>query len=52
MTVTELDAVEVQHGQGVGRDQTIERKDLVHLNRGNKRATTLANDVGNGHDVG
>lgn len=52
LTITKLDAVKVQYRQRVGRDQAVERKNLVHLNRGNECATTLANDVGNGNDIG
>jgi hypothetical protein len=52
LAITKLDTVEIQHGQTVGRDQTVECKDLVHLDRGDKGASTLSNNVRNSDDVG
>jgi hypothetical protein len=43
--VTKLDAGQVQHRHTVGANQAVEGEDLVHLDRRNKRTTTLANDV-------
>lgn len=43
--VAELDAIVVEHGQGVGLDQTVEREDLVHLHRRGQRAPALLEDL-------
>src|SRR6185312_10084356 len=51
LSITELDSLEVQDGEGVGANQTVEGKNLVHLNGGNESAPALADDVGNGNDV-
>jgi len=46
LVVAKLDTVEVLDRERVGRDETVERQDFVHLNRGDKRASTLSDDVG------
>ena len=50
MVVAVLDAVEIKNAEGVGADEAVECKDLVHLNRGDESAATLANDVGDWED--
>ncbi|KAG9766035.1 putative cation transporting ATPase, partial [Aureobasidium melanogenum] len=52
LTIAELDTVKVQHTQTVGRDQAVQSQDLVHLDGSNESATTLADDVRNGDNVG
>ena len=51
LRVAKLDTLEVEHGQRVGADETVEGENLVHLDRGDERAPALADDVGDGNDV-
>src|SRR3569833_2568582 len=51
LAVAEFDALEIQHAQTISRDQAVQRKDLVHLDRGDKSAPALADDVGDGDDI-
>ena len=45
LVVAELDAVQVLYTQTIRRDETIESKDLVHLDGRDQGAAALANDV-------
>lgn len=45
LIVTELDTIQVQNTQTVRCDETVESKDLVHLDSGDKRASALADNV-------
>ena len=45
LVVTKLDTIQVLHTETVRRDETVERQDLVHLDRCDERAPTLADDV-------
>mmetsp|Transcript_21931 Transcript_21931/g.41826 ORF Transcript_21931/g.41826 Transcript_21931/m.41826 type:complete len:430 (+) Transcript_21931:499-1788(+) len=38
-------AVQVQRGEGVRRNEAVQRQDLLHLNGGHQGASALANDV-------
>ena len=51
LPVAELDAVQIQHAQTVGTDQAVQGEDLVHLDCRHQRASSLADDVRNRHDV-
>jgi hypothetical protein len=51
LCVTKLDTLKIQDGQGVGGNKTVESENLVHLDSGDKSATTLADDVGDSNDV-
>lgn len=46
LIVAELDTVQVLYTKTVGRDETVEREDLVHLDGCYKCASALADDVG------
>lgn len=46
LVVAEFDPVEVLDTQAVRRDQTVQRKDLVHLDSGHQGTTALPNDMG------
>jgi len=46
LVITKFDTIEVLHTQAVSGDQAIQRQDLVHLNSGNERTTSLSNDMG------
>ena len=45
LVVAELNAIEILHAQTVRRDETVQRKDLVHLYCRNQRATALTDNV-------
>ncbi|CAI6099130.1 unnamed protein product [Clonostachys chloroleuca] len=49
--VTELDTLQVEDGQRVGTDETVESENLVHLNGSDESAAALANDVGDSNDI-
>ncbi|GKT85998.1 hypothetical protein Ct61P_03848 [Colletotrichum tofieldiae] len=51
LAVTELDTLEVQHTQTVGANETVEGENLVGLNRCNKCATALADNVRDSNHV-
>lgn len=40
-----LDPVQVLHAERISRDETVQRQDLVHLDRRDERAAALADDV-------
>ena len=45
LVVAKLDSVEILHAETVRRDEAVERKNLVHLNRSNESAATLSDNV-------
>lgn len=45
LIVTKFDAVEVLNGERIRGDQTVEREDLVHLDRGDQCTSPLSDDV-------
>lgn len=47
LIISKLDTVQILHTQTVRGDQTIQRKDLVHLDRSNECAPSLTNDMRN-----
>lgn len=47
LIITKLDAVKILHTQAVCSDETVQRQDLVHLDRRDQRTATLPDDVGN-----
>ncbi|GJC78632.1 hypothetical protein ColLi_01470 [Colletotrichum liriopes] len=51
LAVTELDTLEVQHTQTVGTNETVEGENLVGLNRCNKCAAALADNVRDSNHV-
>ena len=52
LVVAELDAVQVLYTQTIRRAETIESKDLVHLDGSHKRASSLADNVRDSDNVG
>lgn len=52
LTVTKLDTIKVEDTQTVCADQAVQRKNLVHLDGGDKCASSLSDDVRNGNDIG
>ena len=46
LVIAEFDAIKVLHTQTVCSNQTVECKNLVHLNSGNEGAATLTDDIG------
>ena len=46
LVVSEFDTVKVLYTQTVRGNETIQCKDLVHLNRRDESTTALTNDVG------
>lgn len=51
LSVTKFDALEIQDRQRVGADKAVQCENLVHLDRGNKRATALTNDIRDSNNV-
>ena len=45
LVVTKHDCIEILHAETVRRDEAVERKNLVHLNRSNESAATLSDNV-------
>jgi hypothetical protein len=51
LSIAEFYTIQIEHTQTVSADQAVQGQNLVHLNRGHKSATTLANDVRDGDNV-
>lgn len=51
LSVAKFDALKIQNGQGVSANEAVQCENFVHLNRGNKRATALANNIRNSNNV-
>ena len=45
LIVAKLDAIQVLYTQTVGRNEAVQREDLVHLDGGHEGAATLTNDM-------
>jgi hypothetical protein len=52
LSISKLDTIQIKHTQAVSADQAIQRQDLVHLDGGHKRASSLSNDVRNRDNIG
>lgn len=51
LSVTKLDTIQIKNGQGVGRNETVQGQNLVHLNSGNKGTSSLTDDVRDSNNV-